>query len=125
MLPFIQSNLEFLLSNSKKTSSDIILYIYSQGKEQFKIWISKKIFDWLGSQIISLIFIKKEITCNNSIGKSLEVYFAQHVYTPEKLSSSGTVVPKSFLEKKLKIASLKKIDFTWIIIRILRMNHGY
>lgn len=108
MLPFIQSNLEFLLSNSKKTSSDIILYIYSQGKEQFKIWISKKIFDWLGSQIISLIFIKKEITCNNSIGKSLEVYFAQHVYTPEKLSSSGTVVPKSFLEKKLKIAPPKK-----------------
>ena len=110
MSSFFQSNFEFLLSKSKKTSFDILIYIYSQGQEQFKCWISKKIFDWLGSQIISLIFIRREISCNNANGKSLDIYLSKYVFTPEKLSSSATVVPKSFLDKKLKQTSKRNLD---------------
>ena len=110
MTSFFQENIDFLVLKSKKTSFDILIYIYSQGQEQFKSWISKKIFDWLGSQIISLIFIRREISCNNTHGKSLDIYLSKHVFTQEKLSSSGTVVPKSFLEKKLRLTSKRNID---------------
>ena len=86
MTSFFQDNIDFLVLKSKKTSFDILIYIYSQGQEQFKSWISKKIFDWLGSQIISLIFIRREISCNNTHGKSLDIYLSKHVFTQEKLS---------------------------------------
>ena len=110
MFSIFSTNFELFILNSRQTSFDILSYVYSQGKEHFKTWISKKIFDWLGYQIVSFIFIKREINCNNSTGKSLEIFLTKNVFTSEKLSSSGTVVPRSFLDKKLKTEPPKRIS---------------
>ena len=86
---------------SQASGSEILGHIYSQGNEQFKKWITNSFITWIVSKFVSMVWITKEIPCNNSIGKALDWHLSKNVYIHEQVSSSGMVVPKTFSDKKL------------------------